>query len=108
MHVIELRIVPHVCGSFQQCCPLQENARVFFDLLSNMKGLVPIKPSGAMYMMVKIDLEFFPDFDSDIQFTERLMTEESIFCLPASVRLIVSLAYLTGPYLPLVSRHMQL
>merc|ERR1719397_48014 len=34
--------------------------------------------------MVKIDVDSFPDFPSDIEFTERLMTEESVFCLPAS------------------------
>ena len=62
---------------------------MFYDLLSNMKGLEPIKPSGAMYMMVKIDVESFPDFPSDIEFTERLMTEESVFCLPASVSLLL-------------------
>ena len=62
---------------------------MFYDLLSSMKGLEPIKPSGAMYMMVKIDVESFPDFPSDIEFTERLMTEESVFCLPASVSLLL-------------------
>jgi len=57
---------------------------MFYELLSSMKGLEPIKPSGAMYMMVRIDLDSFPDFANDIDFTERLMTEESVFCLPAS------------------------
>lgn len=60
---------------------------MFYELLSSMKGLEPIKPSGAMYMMVRIDLDSFPDFANDIDFTERLMTEESVFCLPASVRI---------------------
>jgi len=63
---------------------IQENSRMFYELLSSMKGLEPIKPSGAMYMMVRIDLDSFPDFANDIDFTERLMTEESVFCLPAS------------------------
>lgn len=65
---------------------LQTNSAVFYDLMSNIKGLLPVKPFGAMYMMIKIDLDSFPDFESDITFTERLMSEESVFCLPASVR----------------------
>ncbi|XP_067938146.1 tyrosine aminotransferase-like isoform X2 [Watersipora subatra] len=63
---------------------LEENAKTFCELLSQMPGLTPIKPSGAMYLMVKIDVECFPDFESDVTFTERLMMEESVFCLPAS------------------------
>jgi len=63
---------------------IEENSSMFYELISSMKGLTPIKPSGAMYMMVKIELDCFPDFTSDTEFAERLMTEESVFCLPAS------------------------
>lgn len=31
-------------------------------------------------------MEHFPAFKDDVDFTERLVTEESVFCLPASVR----------------------
>jgi len=58
---------------------------VFYELLLTTRGLNPIQPFGAMYMMVGIDLDCFPDFSSDVEFTERLLTEESVFCLPASV-----------------------
>lgn len=66
---------------------------MFYELISSMKGLTPIKPSGAMYMMVKIELDCFPDFTSDTEFAERLMTEESVFCLPASVSVMFNVCY---------------
>uniref|UniRef100_A0A0B7BD18 Aminotransferase class I/classII large domain-containing protein n=2 Tax=Arion vulgaris TaxID=1028688 RepID=A0A0B7BD18_9EUPU len=40
-------------------------------------------PQGAMYMMVGIDMKSFP-FKSDVDFTEKMITEESVFCLPAT------------------------
>jgi len=36
-------------------------------------------------MMVGIELDHFPGFTSDVEFTEKLMNEESVFCLPATV-----------------------
>lgn len=70
---------------YQKIVLLQENASVFYELLSSIPGLTPIRPSGAMYLMVRIELDKFPDFSSDVQFTEVLMSEESVFCLPATV-----------------------
>ena len=31
---------------------IEENAKLFYELISGIKGLKPIKPQGAMYMMV--------------------------------------------------------
>lgn len=31
-------------------------------------------------------MDHFPDFKNDVDFTERLVTEQSVFCLPATVR----------------------
>lgn len=31
-------------------------------------------------------MDHFPDFKDDVDFTENLVTEQSVFCLPASVR----------------------
>ena len=31
---------------------IEENAKLFYELISEIKGLKPIKPQGAMYMMV--------------------------------------------------------
>ncbi|KAK0083856.1 hypothetical protein PV325_008079 [Microctonus aethiopoides] len=53
-----------------------------FNLIRDIPGLKPIMPDGAMYMMVHIDLEAFPEFNSDVDFVQRLLMEESVFCLP--------------------------
>ena len=39
-------------------------------------------PRGAMYMMVKVDMERFPHFTTDLQFIEKLVSEESVHVLP--------------------------
>lgn len=62
---------------------LMENAQIAHDSLENVRGLVPYMPQGTMYMMVEIELEkYFPQFDSGLKFAEKLMEEESVFCLP--------------------------
>ncbi|XP_028440137.1 tyrosine aminotransferase [Perca flavescens] len=63
---------------------LKTNSEICFNELCTVPGLNPIMPSGAMYLMVGIDMDRFPDFKSDVDFTERLVTEQSVFCLPAS------------------------
>lgn len=35
---------------------------------------------------VGVEMDHFPDFKDDVDFTEHLVTEQSVFCLPASVR----------------------
>jgi len=61
----------------------QTNAEVFYTAMKKIRGLNPVMPAGAMYMMIGIDMEKFPEFKSDVDFTERLVTEQSVFCLPA-------------------------
>ncbi|KAG1683005.1 Tyrosine aminotransferase [Nymphon striatum] len=61
---------------------VQRNAEVAFAMLSNINGLKPVMPSGAMYMMVGIDLKVFKYFADDMEFVERLISEQSVFCLP--------------------------
>lgn len=46
---------------------------------------MPIKPSGAMYMMVGIDFNYFPGIKDDQDFVQQLVHEQSVFCIPASV-----------------------
>ncbi|CAB1323422.1 unnamed protein product [Coregonus sp. 'balchen'] len=58
--------------------------KICFSELSTVPGLTPVLPSGAMYLMVGIEMEHFPEFQNDVQFTERLVTEQSVFCLPAT------------------------
>ncbi|KAM3869832.1 tyrosine aminotransferase [Diretmus argenteus] len=61
---------------------LKSNSEICFNELSTVPGLTPIMPSGAMYLMVGIDMDHFPDIKDDVDFTERLVTEQSVFCLP--------------------------
>ncbi|KAB5574764.1 hypothetical protein PHYPO_G00212800 [Pangasianodon hypophthalmus] len=63
---------------------LKSNADICFSELSTVPGLNPVMPSGAMYLMVGIEMEHFPEFQDDVEFTERLVTEQSVFCLPAT------------------------
>ncbi|KAM8861171.1 tyrosine aminotransferase [Synchiropus picturatus] len=63
---------------------LKSNSEICFNELSSVPGLKPVMPSGAMYLMVGINIHHFPDFKDDVDFTERLVTEQSVFCLPAS------------------------
>jgi tyrosine aminotransferase len=60
----------------------QHHATITFDLLSEVPGLKPIKPKGAMYQMIQIELEKFPEFSSCLEFTEALISEESIQVFP--------------------------
>uniref|UniRef100_H3CTX2 Tyrosine aminotransferase n=1 Tax=Tetraodon nigroviridis TaxID=99883 RepID=H3CTX2_TETNG len=63
---------------------LKSNSEICFNELSTVPGLNPVMPSGAMYLMVGIEVDHFPDFKDDVDFTEHLVTEQSVFCLPAS------------------------
>ncbi|CAG7729405.1 unnamed protein product, partial [Allacma fusca] len=58
------------------------NSELAYEKLSECPGLHPIKPRGAMYMMVGIDMDRYPDFATEFQFVERLVSDESVFCLP--------------------------
>ncbi|KAM4619431.1 tyrosine aminotransferase [Polymixia lowei] len=63
---------------------LKSNSEICFNELSTVPGLTPVMPSGAMYLMVGIEMDHFPDFKNDVDFTECLVMEQSVFCLPAS------------------------
>nr|XP_006013500.2 PREDICTED: tyrosine aminotransferase-like [Latimeria chalumnae] len=63
---------------------IKSNADACYGVLSTIPGLMPVRPSGAMYFMVGIDMGRFPEFRSDVDFTERLICEQSVFCLPAT------------------------
>ena len=36
-------------------------------------------------LQVGIDMQRFPEFSSDVEFTEAMVKEQSVFCLPATV-----------------------
>ncbi len=61
---------------------VQLHAMTAFSLLVDVPGLEPIKPSGAFYMMVKIHLESFKKFSTDLDFVEALTEEQSVLAFP--------------------------
>ncbi|XP_074528601.1 tyrosine aminotransferase-like [Halichoeres trimaculatus] len=62
---------------------LQSNSELCFHQLSLVPGLSLVMPSGAVYLMVGIETDHFPDLKNDVDFTESLLTEQSVFFLPA-------------------------
>lgn len=44
-------------------------------------------PCYILLLQVEIEMEHFPEFENDVEFTERLISEQSVFCLPATVSL---------------------
>lgn len=61
---------------------LQQQAQYSAKVLGEIQGLKIVVPQGAMYMMVGIDINQFKDIHNDIEFTEKLLSEESVMCLP--------------------------
>merc|ERR1712123_567473 len=61
---------------------IKKNADLAFKKLRGVPGLMPVMPQGAMYMMVRVDMSRFPTISNDLQFVEKLVSEESVFCLP--------------------------
>ena len=63
---------------------LLECARAIECGLAGIRGLHVVKPQGAMYIMVGLDLSELGVKD-DVEFSSRLVSEESVFVLPGSV-----------------------
>ncbi len=61
---------------------LEENVKVIKHHLSNTPGLHLIEPQGAMYVMVGLDESTLGD---DVEFSTKLVEEESVFVLPGRV-----------------------
>jgi hypothetical protein len=85
-------ILCHLNVLFFTC--FQKNAQKFFERFQAIPGLKPVMPQGAMYMMVGLDMAAFPEFKNDVEFTQCMVTEQSVFCLPASVRSTFTPIYL--------------
>lgn len=56
---------------------------IFYDTLSRVPELYPVKAFGAMYMLIGVNVDRLKDIKDDVHFTECLMSEQSVFCLPA-------------------------
>lgn len=58
------------------------NAKMCYDKMKLIRGLHPFMPQGSMYLMARFDAKSFPDFEDDLDFTSKLMNEESVLVLP--------------------------
>jgi len=63
---------------------LERGAMTAYTGISKIKGLNPVQPGAAMYMMVGFNPDNFPSIKDDIEFSEMLVTEQSVMCLPGS------------------------
>ncbi|XP_034651684.1 tyrosine aminotransferase [Drosophila subobscura] len=63
---------------------LYSNATLAYKMLKQVRGLNPVMPNGAMYMMIGVSIERFPAFKDDTHFVQELVNEQSVFCLPGS------------------------
>lgn len=61
---------------------IHRNAKLCYDRLQQVEGLDPYMPKGSMYLMVRFDPKSYPDIDGDLDFTSKLMNEESVLVLP--------------------------
>ncbi|KAL4712813.1 hypothetical protein ACJJTC_011883 [Scirpophaga incertulas] len=61
---------------------IENQAKLAFEEIRRVPGLRPIMPQGAMYMMIQIKMSLFPDFKNELEFVERMVSEQSVFCLP--------------------------
>lgn len=61
---------------------LYRHAEIAYKGIKQIRGLHPIMPGGAMYMMIAIVIEHFPEYDTDLDFVQALVAEQSVFCLP--------------------------
>ncbi|XP_070575350.1 tyrosine aminotransferase-like [Ptychodera flava] len=61
---------------------VKNNAHHCYNRIKDIPGLTPVMPRGAMYMMIGIDIDRFPDFKDDLDFTRQLISEQSVLCLP--------------------------
>lgn len=62
---------------------LREGAEFSAHRVSNIKGLSTVTPpEGAMYVLVRVDLDAFRGCSTDTLFAEELLAEESVLVLP--------------------------
>ena len=63
---------------------LEKHGMLTCERLETVEGLRVIRPGGAMYVMVGIDVDRFEGIESDVDFTQQLLSEECVFVIPGS------------------------
>jgi aspartate/methionine/tyrosine aminotransferase len=89
-------------------CIFKHNTKVSVEGISKIPGLTAVIPQGAMYMMVGsgllgfgrctnllthnyffdkvgVNVSEFKDISDDVDFTQKLVAEENVLCLPGQV-----------------------
>ncbi len=61
---------------------LKQNANLCIELAKDIPELTVIEPQGAMYVMIKVNIDNLDGFVDDTDFSRRLLEEENLFCLP--------------------------
>ncbi|KAG6609535.1 tyrosine aminotransferase [Phytophthora cinnamomi] len=61
---------------------LEDNAKFTVDTISAIPGLEVVAPQGAMYAMVKVHTDILTQINDDLDLTQKLLDEESVFVLP--------------------------
>ena len=56
-------------------------------------------------LQVGIDIDHFPGFENDVDFTERMVMEQSVFCLPTTVIIALFLIPAIYSFTKLSNRH---
>jgi aspartate/methionine/tyrosine aminotransferase len=82
---------------------LQRNAFFTLERMSRVPGIHVVKPQGAMYVMIGIHPEEFKDIANDVEFTQKLLTEENVFLLPGAAFKMPNFARIVFSVSPLVA-----
>jgi tyrosine aminotransferase len=61
---------------------LKQNAALCVELAEDIPELTVIEPSGAMYCMIRVDVELLEGIKDDAEFAQKFLQEENVFVLP--------------------------
>lgn len=61
---------------------LSSNANLCADLSVNCPEITVVQPQGAMYCMVRINVELLDGVEDDVDFSKKLLVEENVSMLP--------------------------
>lgn len=62
---------------------LKATSNYAFDKLTGIRGITPVKPKAAMYMMVGIEIKEFKDIEDDVDFSKKILHEECVLLFPS-------------------------
>jgi tyrosine aminotransferase len=60
-------------------------ANIMYKGFNKIPSLRPVKPQGAMYLMVEILIDRLEGITDDVHFCQLLLKEEAVMCLPGTI-----------------------